>query len=73
MVFTEMLESAVAESQIDLLKFRYTTEVTKRAIMSPHTLIPKSIRVGLQKVYIKTRQKCEKQYTNLYIVWLCRS
>ena len=37
MVFTEMLESTVAEAKMDLLKFRYTTKVIKRALRYPCT------------------------------------
>ena len=49
-VFAEMLESTVAESQIDLLKFRYTTEVIKRAIRAPTHTHTQEHQGGLQKV-----------------------
>ena len=38
-VFAEMLESSVAESKMDLLKFRYNTEVIKRVIMQSYKYI----------------------------------
>ena len=52
MVFAEMLESAVAEAKMDLLKFRYNTEFIKRAIISSYNkVIPKGIRVFIKELY----------------------